>query len=73
MWIIFLQSLLNLLQYYVCFMLWFFGHKACEILATWPGIKPTSPALNLTTGPPGISQIHDFLLIKITFKSLDNQ
>ena len=34
----FLKSLLNLLQYCLCFMLWFFGHKACEILAPWPGI-----------------------------------
>ena len=34
----FLKSLLNLLHYCLCFMLWFFGHKAWEILAPWPGI-----------------------------------
>ena len=37
-------------------MFYFFGHKACGILAPQPGIKPTSSALEgevLTTGPPG--------------------
>ena len=37
-----------------CFM--FFGHKACRILASWPGIESVPPALNgefLNTGPPG--------------------
>ena len=36
-------------------MLWFFGCKACEILALWLEIKSTSPALEgkvLTPGPP---------------------
>ena len=36
-------------------MFWFFGPKASGILAPWPGIKPTVPALEgevLTTGPP---------------------
>ena len=39
-------------------MVWFFGHKACGILALRPGIKPIPPALEgevLTTGPPGQS------------------
>ena len=39
-------------------MFWFFGHKACEILAPQPRIKPTTSALKdeiLTTGPPGKS------------------
>ena len=52
----FLKSLLNLLQYYFCFMFCLFGPKACGILAPWPGIEPTPPALEgevLTTGPPG--------------------
>ena len=34
----------------------FFGCKACRILAPQPGIEPTPPALGgefLTTGPPG--------------------
>ena len=25
------------------FMFWFFGHKSFEILAPWPGIKPSTP------------------------------
>ena len=34
---------------------------ACGLLVPWPGIEPSSPALEdrvLTTGPPGKSQIH---------------
>ena len=26
-------------------MLWFFGHKACGILPSWPEIQPAAPAL----------------------------
>ena len=54
MWTIF-QSLLYLLQYCFCFILWVFGCKVCGILASQPGIKPTSPALEskvLITRPP---------------------
>ena len=51
--------LLNLLQYYFHFALWFFGHEACGIfLAPQPGIEPTPPALEgeaLSSGPPGKS------------------
>ena len=39
-------------------MFWFFGPKACGILAPPPGIKPIPPALEdeaLTTGLPGKS------------------
>ena len=39
-------------------MFWFFGHEACGILAPWPGIEPSPPALEgkvLTTGLPGKS------------------
>ena len=39
-------------------MFWFFGREACSILATWPGIELTPPALEgkvVTTGPPGNS------------------
>ena len=39
-WGLFLKSLLNLLQYYFCFMFWFLGHEACGILPPWPGIIP---------------------------------
>ena len=38
-------------------MFWFFGYKACWILAPWPGIESTPLALEgkvLTTGPPGM-------------------
>ena len=51
-----LKSLLNLLQYCLCFMFWCFGREACGILVPWPGIEPTPPALEgevLTTGLPG--------------------
>ena len=40
----------------LCF--WIFGHEACGILVSWPGIEPTPPASEgevLTTGPPGKS------------------
>ena len=43
--------------YYICCntvsMFWFFGHEACGILTSQPGIEPTPPALEgkvLTTG-----------------------
>ena len=42
---LFLKSLLDLLQYYFCFMFWFLGCKACEILPSQQGIEPTLPAL----------------------------
>ena len=35
-----LKSLLNLLQYCLCFMFWFFDLLACGVLAPPPGIKP---------------------------------
>ena len=41
----FLKSLLNLLQCCFCFVFWFFGRKACEFLAPWPGIEPVPPAV----------------------------
>ena len=50
------KSLLNSLQYCLCFMFWFFGQEACRILASWPGIEPAPSALEgevLTTGLPG--------------------
>ena len=30
----------------VLFMFWFFDHEACGILASQPGMEPTSPALD---------------------------
>ena len=39
-------------------MFWFFDQEACGILAPWPGIKPTPPAMEgevLTTGLAGKS------------------
>ena len=36
------QSLLNLLQYYFCSMVWFFDSKACGMVASQPGIEPVS-------------------------------
>ena len=56
----------NLLRYCFCFfMFWFFGCKACGILAPRPGIKPSPPALEgevLTTGPPGKSLFSNICL-----------
>ena len=53
----FLKALLNLLQYYFCFMFCFYGHRACGILAPQPGLEPIpSSALDgevLTIGPLG--------------------
>ena len=40
----FKKYLLNLFQYCFCFMLWFFGHQPCEILAPWPGMESAPPA-----------------------------
>ena len=53
MWTIF-EVFIDLLQYFFCFMFWFFGREACGILAPRPGIEPAPPALKvevLTTGP----------------------
>ena len=58
MWTI-LKVFINLLQYCFCFIFWFVGCKACEILAPQPRIEPTPLALEgkvLTTGSPGKSQ-----------------
>ena len=41
----FLKSLLDSLQYCVFFLFWFTGLEACGIKVPWPGIKPTTPAL----------------------------
>ena len=51
----FLKSLLNLLQYCLCFILCLFGCEACGILASLPGIESAHPTLEgdvLTTGSP---------------------
>ena len=40
-----LKSLLNLLQYFFCFIFQFFGQEACGILAPWAEIKPAPPTL----------------------------
>ena len=66
----FLSLYWNLLQYCFCFMFWFFGHEACGILSSRPGIKPATPALESkisTTGPPGKS-LNDVLLKFFFFK-----
>ena len=45
MWtIFFFRSLLNLLQYSFCFMLWCFGQEAYGIFVPQPGIKLIPPA-----------------------------
>ena len=53
------------------FRFWFFGFEACGILAAWPGIKLTPPALEdeiLTAGLPGkslnfILDLSNFILL----------
>ena len=55
-----LKVFIEFVQYYFCFTFWFFGHKACGILAPWQGIEPTCPALEgeiSTTGLPGESSV----------------
>ena len=45
-------------------MFWFLGQQACGILALWPGIELTSPALEgkvLTSEPPGKSYIYIYI------------
>ena len=59
-WEVFLKVFIDfvtvlLLVLFLSFMFWFFGPKACGILAPWPGIKPLPPALEgrvLTTRLP---------------------
>ena len=49
-----------------CFMFWFFGHKACGILAPWPGIEPAPPTVKgevLISGPPGKSPWESVFLV----------
>ena len=36
---------IEFVQYCFCFMSWFFGCNAGEILSPWPGIKPSSPCI----------------------------
>ena len=65
MWTIFkafIEFFYNIVS--VVFMLCFFGHEACGILAPRPGIEPTVPALGgevLTTGLLGESLYTFFL------------
>ena len=50
----FLKSLLNVLQYCLCFILWFFGLEVHGVLAPGPGIQLACPALEgqaLIIGP----------------------
>ena len=54
-----------MLQYCFCLMSWFFGHKACGILALQPAIELASAALEgevLTTGLPGKSHTDAWLI-----------
>ena len=65
-------------------MFWIFGHEACGILAPWPGIEPTSTALEnqvLTTGPLSIFKLrswfpvflqHDWLFFQLIYYMIVN-
>ena len=44
MWTIF-KVFIEFLHYYFCFVFRFFDGESCGILAAWPGIKPSPPAL----------------------------
>ena len=64
MWII-LKVFIESVMYSFCFMFYFFGHKACGILAPQPGIKPALTALEgkvLTIGSPGKSLFFFFFI-----------
>ena len=74
MWPI-IKVFLNLLRR--CFGVYlyiYFGHKARGILAVWPGIKPTSSALeSLTTVLPGKSiKNHLNLCVRISKRSINH-
>ena len=59
----FLKSLLSLLQYCFCFVLFCFDQEKCGILVPQPGIEYIFLALEgeiLSTGPPGKSQPASF-------------
>ena len=71
----FIEFVTILLLFYV---MGFFGHKTCEILAPWARMEPSPPALEatvLTTGPPGKSQKggFKFLLLPAQFYGENNQ
>ena len=42
-----LKSLLNLLQYFFCFISRFLGQEACGILTPWAEIEPAPPTLEI--------------------------
>ena len=44
MWTL-LKVLIEFVQYCFCFTFWFFGCKACGILASWLGIEPHTPCI----------------------------
>ena len=50
MWVI-CKVCIELVQYYVCFMFWFFGCEVCGILAPLPRIKSVPPALEGSLNP----------------------
>ena len=63
MWIIFNVFIEFVTVLLLLFIVWFFSLKICGILASWPGIEPTAPAVEgevLTTGPPGKSPLWRF-------------
>ena len=63
----FLKFLLNVLQYCICFVLFFFGHKACGILVAQPRIKPAHPAVEGEVGLPGKPHGFWFLFTYLEF------
>ena len=61
MWTIFKVFIEFVIISFLFYILGFFGHKACGILAPQPGSKPTPPALEgkvLTTDHQGSPQFN---------------
>ena len=49
-------------------MLWLLWPQSTEILAPWPGVRPTPPALEgevLATGLPGKSQSIEIFILMV--------
>jgi len=59
MWTI-LKVFIEFVSILLLFIFWFFGYEACGVLAPWPGMEPTPPALEgkvlNSRVPPGTSQ-----------------
>ena len=63
MWTIFKVFIEFVTIWFLFYVFFFFGHKACEVLAPWLGIETIYSALEgivLTIRPLGKSHVHHF-------------